>query len=239
MKRIIAPVVFCAVVLAPGLAHAKLDIFSGSVGGLFVAGANVWTRPESDMAVNLEDAPFGDTAGGYGIGGGLMLEARFIKFIGLELDLIIEHNDQWFNLEINGGMAEATFHLKYLNVRIPILVKAVIPFGIVRFSIGLGPEFVISRNDKTSIDQKRGAIIVDMSSRPQEDVALCAGMGFAFKVWKLSIPLNLRFSYNFGQPKAVSKRIRPDVSGGTLASENLVASETMDVSLHLGLAYDF
>ena len=240
MKRYVTVILFGAALVLPGLAQAKLKIFGGSAGGLFVAGGNIWTKPESNM--DLDGMPFGDTAGGYGVGGGLLFEARFIKFIGLELDVLFEHNDQWYSIEVNGGIAKAEFHLKYLNVRLPILLKAVIPTGIVRVSIGIGPEFVFSRNDRTEVEDVKGNIYVDVmeqlrrdfKSKSQDDVYICTHLGFAFTVWKLSIPLNIRFSYNLTQPEGYEYRL--SLVGLT---EKLTASETMDLSLMLGMAYDF
>jgi len=241
MKQHMALVIFAVALLLPGLAQAKLKIFEGSAGGLFVAGGNVWTKPDTPGNIILDDSiPFADTAGGYGVGGGLMFEARFIKFIGLELDVLFEHNDQWYSVEVNGGIAEAKFHLKYLNVRLPILLKAVIPTGIVRVSIGIGPEFVFSRKDRTEVEDLKNNILNiqqlrdQFHSKAQDDVYICTHLGFAFKVWKLSIPLNIRFSYNLTQPKNYEDRL--GIEG---LSETLTASETMDISLMLGLAYDF
>ena len=241
MKRYVTIILFGAALVLPGLAQAKLKIFEGSAGGLFVAGGNVWTKPDTPGYIVLDDSiPFADTAGGYGVGGGLMFEARFIKFIGLEFDVLFEHNDQWYSIEVNGGVAEAEFHIQYLNVRLPILVKAVIPTGIVRVSIGIGPEFVFSRKDRTEVKDKKNNItnIQELRdafhSKEQDDVYICTHLGFAFTVWKLSIPLNIRFSYNLTQPKGYEKRL-----GIVGVSETLTASETMDISLMLGLAYDF
>lgn len=240
MKKTLVIIIFAVAVFLPGYAHALPKIFSGSAGVLITAGANVWTEPESDY--HLGSVPFGDTAGGYGVGGGVFFEARFIKYLGLEIDILFEHNDMWYSIDYRHGAAELQYHIKYVNYRLPILVKAVIPAGIMRFSIGIGPEFVFSRHSRTDIKETKGTVLnldevkSTFRSKGQNDVFICTALGFAFKVWKFSIPLNLRFSYNVTQPKDSDDRMNPVIVGNTLT---LVASETMDISLMLGFAYDF
>jgi hypothetical protein len=240
MNRILLVIALSASALAAGPAHAKLKIFSGSAGVLITAGGDLWTKPEQSGSISLDDAvPFSDTAGGYGVGGGIFFEARFIRYLGLELDLLFEHNDQWYEVEVSGTNADVKFHLKYLDIRLPILVKAVIPTSAMRFSIGLGPELVFSRNARAEEERSGAAFPGNFSTREQTDVFLCTAIGFAIKVWKLSIPLNLRFAYNTTQPKKAEKRLDYEISGGSISSINPTASQTMDLRLMIGLAYDF
>jgi len=243
MKKALVIIIFIIAVFLPGNAHALRKIFSGSAGVLITAGGNVWTEPESGY--NLESFPFDDTAGGYGVGGGVFFEARFIRYLGLEIDILFEHNDMWYSIDYGHGAAELQYHIKYVNYRLPVLVKAVIPAGIMRFSIGIGPEFVFSRHSRTDIKETEGTVLnldeikSKFRSKGQNDVFICTAMGFAFRVWKFSIPLNIRFSYNVTQPKDFDDRMNPEIDGITLKSATLVASETMDISLMLGFAYDF
>jgi hypothetical protein len=243
MKKLIFLAAAAAFFALPRPAEAGLKFFSGSAGVLVTAGGDIWTKPESNY--NLDGIPFGDTAGGYGVGGGVFFEARFIRYIGLEWDVLFEYNNQWYSINYNNGAAELKYSINYVNYRLPFLVKAVIPAGIVRFSIGLGPEFVFSRGSGTDIVATSGQVLNledikgKFHSEGQNDVYLSVALGFAFKVWRLSIPLNLRYAYNLTQPKKFEDRMQPVLSGVYLDSATLVASETMDLRLMIGLAYDF
>jgi len=234
-------------------AEAKMKIFSASAGALVTGGGDIWTKPDQPADYVVTGAvPFNDTAGGYGVGGGVFFEARFIRFIGLEFDILFEYNKQWYNIDYNNGVAELKYSINYVNYRFPLLLKAVIPANIVRFSIEIGPEFVLSRHTGTDIEQTSGITISestlkDIKSRfkssEQNDVYFSAGLGFAFKVWKLSIPLNIRFAYNLTQPKEFEKRISSEINctsqGCEIKSITCTASQTMDIHLMTGLAYDF
>lgn len=243
MKKTLIVAVFVAAILFPLAAHAgDLPIFQGSAGALFTVGGDLWTKPKPAAPEGPGVAiPFNDTAGGVGVGGGMFFEARFIKYIGLEIGLLFEHNRQWFDIDYNSGAAELRYLMRYTNVRLPILVKGVIETSRMRVSLGLGPEFVFSRGDKSDIEELQGNVtnLNDLRAlfhtKQQNDVFLCVALGFAFKVWKLSIPFNIRYSHNFTQPKPYEKRI-----GDVLAGEyDLVASQSMDLRLMLGVAYDF
>jgi hypothetical protein len=235
-----------SLVLLPRVAAAgKLPIFQGSAGALFTAGGQMWTEPDfpSYAEPYVSAVPFHDTSGGYGIGGGVFFEARFIKYIGLELDLLFEGNRMWYDIEYNiaGILAELRYNLGYTTIRMPILVKGVFETKVMRVSIGLGPEFVFTRGDDMDIEELTdhgadlGPLEAQYQTSPQNDTFLCVALGFAFKVWKLSIPLNIRYSHNMTQPDGWRQRL------GDLDRDerDYVASHSMDLRLQLGVAYDF
>jgi hypothetical protein len=241
--RLFAGLLLAALLLAPQVAAGKVPepVFAGSGGALFTVGGDLWTEP--DAPFNLDHVPFGDMSGGYGVGGGLFFEARFIKYIGLELDLLFEGNRMWYDIELSSGpsTAEFRFNLKYTAIRIPILVKGVFETESMRVSLGLGPEFVFTRGDRFEIEELSdwGADLTALENQyetvSQNDVFLCVAVGFAFKVKMLSIPLNIRYSHNFSQPDGYQDRM-----GDLMAAERrYTASHSMDLRIQLGLAYDF
>lgn len=243
MKRILPVAMVTTVLLFCSAAQAGIsrkDIFHGSAGGLFTLGGNLWTEPDHSSTYSMDGVPFGDTAGGLGVGGGFFFQARFIKWIGLEVDFLFEYDHQWYNIEYDGGVADVRYHMRYTLIRIPILLQVVFNTPSMRITLGLGPEFTVSRNNHDDVTVESGAVLNRdeierlFNTRKQSDVNLCVALGFAFKVWKLSIPFNIRFAYNGTQPDDYLKRL--ELSGG---STEVVASQSMDLRLMTGLAYDF
>jgi hypothetical protein len=239
MKATIPTLLVATCLLAPATAMAgidRADIFHGSAGALFTLGGDLWTAPDPIV----DGIPFGDTAGGLGLGGGVFFEARFIKWIGVEIGLLFEHDHQWYSIEVNGGIAEAKYHLRYMLVRLPLLFKGVFDTPSMRVSIGIGPEFVFSRNARTDVeDLKNNITNIDTLKRnfgaqQQNDINLLVAIGFAFKVKMFSIPFNIRYAFNGTQPDGYTERLDPDG-----AAQNIVASASHDLRLMVGLAYDF
>jgi len=242
MRRL-ACLLIAGCLLAPRAASAEVPkpVFGGSAGALFTFGGDMWTEP--DAPISLDSVPFGDVSGGYGVGGGVFFEARLIKYIGLELDLLFEGNRMWYDIDYNiaGLEAELRYNLKYTVIRMPLLVKGVLETNAMRVSIGLGPEFVFTRGDRFEIEELSdwGADLTAIENQyhtvSQNDVFLCVAIGFAFKVKMLSIPLNIRYSHNFTQPEDYQDRIG-DIGAG---EHRYTASQSMDLRIQLGLAYDF
>ncbi len=228
----------------------KADIFHGSAGAYFTVGGDLWTQPENRPPGDVDSVPFGGTAGGWNLGGGLLFEARFIKYIGLEIDLLFDHHDDMYDIEYfvsSIKVGELRYHMRFMDVRLPILFKVVIDAPAMRFSLGLGPEMVWSRSTRMSIevqdgqitDAQRQTILGLLRVKDQNDVFLCVELGFMFKVKMLSIPLKLRYAYNPGQPEDWDHRVNPTFVPPNDWAVNLPGSQTMDLRIMLGLAYDF
>ncbi len=243
MTKLAAATVIAATLLCPLQARAAIsrsDIFHGSAGALFTLGGDLWTEPDHPSWFAMDGVPFGDTAGGLGVGGGFFFQARFVKWIGLEIGFLFEHDHQWYDIEYNGGAANLRYHIRYALVRIPILVQVVFNTPSMRIALGFGPEFAVSRNNRDDVTVESGAV-PDVESikrlfdtRTQNDVMICAAIGFSFKVWRFSIPFDIRYSYNATQPKGYEQRL-----GLTTATTGITASQSMDLRLMTGLAYDF
>ncbi len=250
MRRL-ACLLLASVLLAPAAARAgKLPVFQGSAGALFTVGGDLWSDPDFPSRLDpfVGGVPFHDMSGGYGVGGGVFFEARFIKYIGLELDLLFEGNRMWYDVDYTVTVpglgtvdGELRYNLKYTAIRMPVLVKGVFETKAMRVSLGLGPEFVFTRGDRFEIEELSdwGADLSALEDQyetvSQNDVFFCVAVGFAFKVKMLSIPLNIRYSYNLTQPDGYEDRIG-DLEHG---EHRYTASQSMDLRIMLGLAYDF
>lgn len=245
--RLLAAALLASLLLAPQVARAKVPqpVFGGSAGALFTAGGDLWSEPDfpSHLDPFIDGLPFHDMSGGYGIGGGVFFEARFIKYIALELDFLFEGNRMWYDVDytIGGYDAEIRYNLKYTVIRMPILVKGVLETSAMRVSIGLGPEFVFTRGDRFELEELSNwsadlsALEDQYESVSQNDVFLSVALGFAFKVKMLSIPLNIRYAYNLTQPDGYRDRVG-DIETG---ERKYTASHSMDLHIMLGIAYDF
>jgi hypothetical protein len=187
-----------------------LDV--GAKGGV---GGNYLNPPHDAPAYT---APFDDGAGGVGGGGGLYLELRALwGHLGLELDVLFEANKNWCNIEF-ANVLKTDWIYRFNTVRIPLLLEGSVENDLVRGSLGIGPEFVVGTKTSTDVVITEGASTnaetlvaawkSGFSARKQTDTLLCLGVGFAFKVWRLAISLDIRYAYNAGQPKSFGDRER-------------------------------
>jgi len=239
---------------AEPLAEAPVDddeppFFGVSLGAKGTVGGNLWTEPETIPAGALI---FADTAGGWGGGGGLYTELRALwGYLGLEVDLLFERNSSWHNVTIN-RVFEADWILKWTALRVPILVKAILPTSGVRISLGAGPEIVAGLDAETELVVKRGEDVVPASeieaqrnlfvTEAQTDTYFTTDLGLAFEVWQLAITLDFRAGFNLSQPSAHDDRIEYTF-GGTPAAPvvermNIIASNSMDFRMLLGVAWE-
>ncbi|MBW2453257.1 MAG: hypothetical protein JRI68_02050 [Deltaproteobacteria bacterium] len=223
--------------------------FGVSLGGKGTVGGNVWTQPDSSPSYGLV---FDDTAGGWGGGGGLYTELRVLwGYLGLEVDVLFERNSSWHNVTYN-GVLETDWILKWTSLRVPILIKGIIPTRPVRISLGVGPEIVAGLGAETELVVKRCEDLVpaedieQLSSlfvtEAQTDTYLTADLGLAFEVWQLAITLDLRAGFNLTQPAKHDDRIQYTFSGSPpdveLEQLKIISSNSMDFRLLLGVAWE-
>lgn len=221
--------------------------FGVSLGGKGTVGGNLWSEPDGIPAGALI---FADTAGGWGGGGGLYTELRALwGYLGLEVDVLFERNSSWHNVTIN-SVFEADWVLKWTSLRVPILIKAILPTSGVRISLGAGPEIVAGLDAETELVVKRGEDVVSASdiehqrslfvTEAQTDTYFTTDLGLAFEVWQLAVTLDLRAGFNLTQPSAHDDRIEYTFSGSSTEVERMkiIASNSMDFRLLLGLAWE-
>jgi hypothetical protein len=135
--------------------------------------------------------------GGFGGGAGLALEARFFGFAGLELDIIRRHDVARSTFTL--GASELPFQVSQNAWHIPLLVKFVMPTGVVRPNLFGGGQFVIP-GDATTTQPSGLDTELSATSEPYKAWAF----GFGLEVVPKGLPIDLRFpitlrgAYNTG-----------------------------------------
>ena len=238
--RNLTALVLAVMLAAPSAASAFVVDFSAGLKGL--GGANLWTEPTDTLGSGLG---YRGDAGGYGFGGGLYGEVRLVKLVGLELGLLFDKSNLWRNVDINtGGMqipvkeeVSATF------LRVPILAKAILPLGIVRFSAGVGPEIVIGQSSDESIEVPDYVTLrsqPDFKTKTETSTHIAIDLGAVFDIAGIvEIPISLRASKNLSQGTAWSDRVEADIVGSTLRGYTVTVQNTWDFRLLVGVGYVF
>jgi len=229
------------------------SFMSLAVGFKAGAGGNLWSSSANVPAWPL--VPFDGMAGGWSAGGGLFLEFRAVwDYIGLEFDVMFERCTTWTEIthamienNIETDWAKTKWMLEWTNVRLPLLFKAYAPIGWVRMSFAIGPEFVVGMGanaefsyleldrtvaDPAFIDEATEAGTKNFHAKIQTDTYLCVGLGLLFELDPVVISFDVRYAYNFGQPRDYEERANVNEEGA-----HFVASSSMDLRLMLGLAY--
>lgn len=219
-----------------GMLGPYVDLLVGAKG---TVGGNVWTEPTTnssyiDIAMASNDLGFSRTRGGYGVGGGLWLEARFVRFVALEVDLLYEQDRVWENDDFSG--AKAKFTAVAHNLRIPVLVKGVLPLPSVRIAFGLGPEFVVPLD--TSGEESPDWPNIHFTAKGKTSTMLTFGFSFVFSLpFNLVLPLDLRAAKNLTQPSAYDDRVAASLANNVFTAE-MTYQNSWDFRLLLGLGYE-
>lgn len=238
--RSLATALLLLAALAVGPARAAAGtLFDFAVGAKGGAGGDVWLAPNSISPIGASQDFFTDTRGGWSYGGGIFAEMRVLKFIGLEVDfLFFAHTiKQDTDRRLNGvdiGSTEERF--EWTSLRIPILVKGVLPLGIARLWLGIGPEIAVPLKSSASADAR---LPLDFRTRTDTDVYLATALGVVIEIGPIGIPIDLRFSWNATQPRGYDDLVQFDIQGNVLRAETVRASNTVDARLLVGVAYEF
>lgn len=234
------PVVFLAMMLATPTVHARVVSVVAGVKG--TVGGNLWTKPDATPAMEIG---FTEPRGGVGAGGGVFVEARFIEFLALEMDLLFEWDSLWEHQRWWWG--QTTTKAEAVNLRIPLLVKGVLPLGVVRLSLGLGPEFVLPLTSKGELRVPSGVVTNSFFTvrtktstmiTLETGVSISLGLGFV-------VPIHVRAAYNVTQPQAWSDRVTLYRDGQKVTiptpfdTFSLLYQNSWDFRLLAGLGYEF
>ncbi|HEX3593769.1 MAG TPA: outer membrane beta-barrel protein [Polyangiaceae bacterium] len=179
-------------------AHA-IEVGAGLMG---IAGGNFQSKPDRS---NL-DPDVNPGFGGLTIGGGLMLDARFLNMIGLEVDIIRSSDHGKGTYTINGQENKITIGQGAWHI--PILAKLTFPSPLVAPAIFLGPEIVAPSKAGVSVDPSVAQLGFAQTSDTY--VMFTFGAGVEIKlplpVIDLRIPIGIRGSYAPGVDSSFSKR---------------------------------
>ncbi len=224
---------------------AERPFFGVSLGGKGTVGGNLWTAPEHSPSYALM---FDGTAGGWGGGGGLYTELRVLwGYLGLEVDVLFERNSSWHNVTWNKVLG-IDWVLKWTSLRVPILVKGIIPTSPVRISLGLGPEIVAGLGAETELVVTKGEDLVPAAdidrlrqafiTKAQTDTYFTLDLGFAAELWQLAVTFDIRAGFNLTQPTDYDDLITYVMDGDDLIRLEIIASNSMDFRALLGVAWD-
>jgi hypothetical protein len=217
---------------APPPPERSVEFSAGARGQL---GGGLYTTPSGAPAETLG---FMGSAGGIGWGAQAYFEARFVKYLGVELGLGYDSQDLHRNVTFNGSTT-VTERVVSKGIRIPLLIKGVVPTPFGRISLGLGPEFVAASTPEASLDPAN-VIVTKISAEKVSNVRLGLDFGMAFELpANLEIPFGLHASKSLGQPDAWNQRVSYELSGTTLTSYTVKAESTWDFRMSLGLGYRF
>ena len=220
-------------------ARVWIDIgVKGAVGG------NYLSKP--DDQINGLVTPFYDGAGGIGGGGGLFSELRVLKeHLSLEVDLLLEGNKVWCTIT-HSGVVDVDYSFNALNMRIPFLIKGNLVKNSTRISLGVGPEFIVGLNASPGVEitdgeeyltaEDQNSLENAVTAAKRNDVALAWELAMAFAVKKISITVDMRFSYNLTLPNNFDERV--DLAAD-YRSAAVQAGHTIDGRILLGVAYIF
>lgn len=181
---------------------ADLPVEAGA-GLFFNAGGTFMSAPTDDVVDGFV-VPTGGW-GGYGNGGGLALEARVFGAVGLELDLVRRSDVAQSQYTINGTVLRFTatqgaWHL-------PILLKFVVPVGIVRPNLFGGGELVFPGSP--SITQP-DALSTTLAAHTEAYKAWAFGLGLEIvppiEPIDLHFPISFRGAYNTGVGSSAAER---------------------------------
>jgi hypothetical protein len=184
----------------PGRAHAiEPQLVSFGVGALGVVGGQFLDEPpDSDV--------FYPGFAGLGAGGGLMLEARFVGFVGVEIDVLRtgDHGSGTAtinNVDIDLTLGQGAWH-------VPVLAKLVLPSPVVAPYVIFGPQFVFPSEPTTEV--RSAAPVPAQRATADNYVMLTGGLGMEIKLplptLDLRIPVSLRGSYNPGVGNSLAER---------------------------------
>lgn len=234
--------VVAAVLVLAAARPAAARVVQGTVGVKGSAGGNLWTQPDATPAA---DVGFTRPRGGVGAGGGLFAEVRFIEFIAAEMDLLFEWDSLWEHQDWWWGTT--TTRAETVNLRIPLLVKGVLPLGGVRLSLGIGPEFVVPLSSKGKLSTPAGVITnagFRVRTKTSTMVTMEAGVTIALGL-HLVLPIQIRAAYNATQPSNWADRVTLYRNGQVVQvpaafdAFGLLAQNSWDFRLLVGLGYEF
>lgn len=219
--------------VAPAAAHAA-DVFKLGAGVMGAAGAN-WISKPSNASVSYPGFA------GFTAGGGLMLEARALGLVGVEVDLY--RADNHGEGDLTAGSTTATLKIGQPALHVPILLKVVVPTGIVRPFVVFGPELVFPGTSDFSASPS-GAFATRATVSADSYTMWTGGLGLEIKLplpmIDLRIPVGLRFGLNPALGDTLDKRAEIRGTSGNVVTDIHYKSEwEYQAQLTLGAAVHF
>jgi len=211
-------------------------VLDQTVGLTFNGGGNMWTDPSGHFG---DGFGFKGNSGGFSLGGSLYYELRVAKFVAFELGFSLEKTNLWRYIDVNVGFGEVEFveQVEGWWLRIPLVLKGVLPVGFGRLSLGIGAEFVMPQSAQAFTKQDGFDATYNEQAKAEKtgSTMLLMDLGFAFDLpGPLEIPFRMRFGKNMSQSGEWSERVSTAGNGYTVNHQN-----SWELRLQLGLAYAF
>jgi hypothetical protein len=172
--------------------------------------------------------------GGFGGGGGLMVDVSFRGIIGVQLGLYGTRGGA------SGSINDVDFEIVQNAFHVPVLLKAAIPTDSVRPYLFLGPEFVFPGDPEVDNDMPGG---VAVAAKADTYGVFSFGFGFEFMLpvegMDVRLPFNLRGLYNPGYDNTLDGRAEYTADGDVLTGATFVTEWEWQAAVSLGLAFYF
>ena len=209
LARVTCAIAALAFASVPRAAHAKpFQIGAGLIG---VAGGNFQDKPDRSGLQPDVNPGFG----GPTIGGGLMVDARFLDgLLGLEVDAMrtSDHGNGSIKFSSPAGSLDAKITIGQPAWHIPILAKVTIDVPIVAPAFYVGPEIVLPSVASTSVDPS--LLAGNFSQTSDTYVMVTFGVGVEIKlplpILDLRIPIGLRGGFAPGVSSDFADRTNVD-----------------------------
>jgi hypothetical protein len=194
-----------------------------------IAGGNFQDKPDRSNVEPDVNPGFG----GLTIGGGLLLDVRFMELLGLEVDVIRSGDHGTGTVSFNGISNKITIGQGAWHV--PILAKVTFGAPVVSPAIFLGPEIVIPSEARPTVDPSIASGL--FSEKADTYVMFTFGAGVEIKlpvpVLDLRIPIGLRGSFAPGVSSSWADRTTVALNGITYRSEwKFAVNATLGAALY-------
>ncbi len=233
----------------PAAAAAHDRGYDFSAGLKVLLGGSLWTTPTDTLS--NKGVPWGwdGNGGGFAWGAGAYGEVRFLRYLGVEVDLFHDSTTLQRDLDWTlNGVAKFKLNEKVeiSSWRLPVLLKATVPSPGARPWIGFGPEFVLSSSVSPSLAFTSGAEQISATQRASVEgfahadtatsTRLLMALGIVIDLpAELELPIELRASKS-GQSSSWPSRV--DYTA-TTSSYTAHVESTWDFRLGVGLGRKF
>lgn len=162
--------------------------FQFGVGVLGAVGGNFLDKPNNPGAY--------PGFGGANYGGGLMVDFRILKFIGIEADFLRQSDHGFGNVNLSGFKTDITIGQGAWHI--PLLAKFVIPIPLVAPMFFAGPEFVLPSSAEGQADPPipNYTIAATVDNYYMWTFGLGLEVKLPLPVIDIRIPFTLRGSFN-------------------------------------------
>lgn len=191
------------------LALPGVDLGAGIIGGVGVEGLG---KPSSSIYQTSSGALYDTSYPGFvGVSGGagIMLDARVIKFLGLEVDFLRMADKGSGDIKAGGQNVSVTIGQPALHI--PVLAKLALPSGLLRPFAVVGPEFVFP--GKSDLSMSPSGVITGAGTSYAENYTMFAfgfGCELVIPAVDIRVPLTLRGAINPSTSSSIQDRVRID-----------------------------